>query len=244
MSQWGFYFDQTRCFNCKACVFACKSWNDDKRGDVSLNVPLAWIETGKYDNPSAYEALSGSTGEQNYAEYRKYHMKENWRRVTATEYGDVPPNIDVLNVSIGCNHCDEPACVKACPMQIIEKESKFGAVLVNNEYCISCGKCKDACPWDAPQFYDPEFRSYADADPKRPRMTKCTLCYERISEGLKPACVAACVGRALECGPIEELKAKYPNAVVTLENFASDEIPSMGIYTKPNIIFKARAKKV
>jgi hypothetical protein len=52
------------------------------------------------------------------------------------------------------------------------------------------------------------------------------------------------VGRALECGPIEELKAKYPNAVVTLENFASDEIPSMGIYTKPNIIFKARAKKV
>ncbi len=249
MSQWGYYYDQTRCLNCKACVLACKSWNDDKRGDASINVSLGWLpdingtEVKKYANPSEYEALPGSTGEQNYAEYRKYYMKENWRRVTTTEYGDVAPNVDVLNISISCNHCADPVCVRVCPMGNISKESKFGAVLAGTS-CISCGRCQAACPWDAPQFYDSNYASYAQTDPKRPRMTKCTMCYERINEGLKPACVAACVGRALECGPLDELKAKHPYAVPAVETFASDEIAETASKTGPSIIFKARAIKV
>ena len=104
MKQWGFYFDQTRCVNCKACILACKSWNEDKRGDGAINPELTWLDTGRYEEPADYENLPGSTGEHNYSEYAKYHMKENWRRVSTWEYGEVPPDIDILNLSISCNH--------------------------------------------------------------------------------------------------------------------------------------------
>ena len=243
MSQWGFYYDQTRCTNCKACMFACKSWNDDKRGDVNISGSLSWLEAGKYQNPAEYEYLPGSDGTQNYAEYRKYYMKEDWRKVTTIEYGTEPPTVDVLNLSLGCNHCDKPACVQVCPMQIIYKEPEFGTVLVDNTNCISCGKCQDACPWGVPQFYDTKFRSYAEDDPKRPKMTKCTMCLDRIRAGLKPACVAACNSRALDAGPVEQLKQKYPGWLSTVENFPSDHVANLGIDTAPNIIFKKRTRR-
>ncbi len=246
MSQHGFYFDQSRCFNCKACVFACKSWNDEKRGDVTINTPLSWLpdidqkEATKYVNPGEYEYNSPlGEGQINYAEYRKYHMKENWRRLTTTEFGITPPDVDALHVSISCNHCEDPACVRVCPMANILKEPDFGAVLVGKS-CISCGKCSSACPWDAPQYYDSNYANYAQSDPKRPLMTKCTMCYDRISEGLRPACVVACLGRALEFGPIEELKAKHPDYVETVPGFPADTVEALGAKTKPSIIFKTR----
>ncbi len=243
MSQWCFYYDQTRCVGCNGCVMACKSWNEERRGDAAFNVPLSWIESGKYAVPSEYDGLPGSTGEQNYEEYRKYHMKEDWRRVTTNEYGTALPDVDILNISLSCNHCDKPACKEVCPMQIISKDPDTGIVLVDNTNCISCGKCKDACPWGAPQFYDANFRKYAENDPQRPKMTKCTLCLDRIRDGLKPACVAACLTRALDAEETDKLKAKYPNAVPSVENFPSDSVASLGISTKPNIIFKPRTRR-
>ncbi len=250
MSQHGFYFDQSRCFNCKACVFACKSWNDDKRGDITVNPSLSWLpdidktEVTKYANPAEYELGSPQgEGQINYAEYRKYHMKENWRRVGTTEFGDVPPNVDALHISISCNHCEDPACVKVCPMGNIVKEQKFGAVLVGKT-CISCGKCNSACPWDAPQYYDPNYATYAQSDPKRPRMTKCIMCYDRINEGLRPACVTACLGRALEFGPLDELKQKHQGYETAAAGFAEDRIDALGSNTKPSVIFKTRPLNV
>lgn len=245
MRQWGFYFDQTRCVNCKACILACKSWNEDKRGDASINPELTWLNTGRYEEPAEYDNLPGSSGEQNFADYSKYHMKENWRRVTATEYGDVPPNVDVLNLSISCNHCEDPACIKACPMHYIYKEPEYGIVLADkNRTCISCQRCKQACPWDSPQYYDNNINKYDQNDPARPRMTKCDLCIDRISEGLKPACVAACPMRALDAGPMDELKERYSDWSDKVENFPDGNIPSMGIDTKPNIIFKKKIRRV
>jgi len=241
MSQWAFYFNQDRCVNCKACTVACKAWNDDKRGDANINVSLSWLDSGKYANPSEYEL--GADGRQNFAEYSKYHMKEFWRRVSKTEYGTIPPDVDVLGLSLGCNHCDQPACVAVCPMQIIAKEATAGVVLVDNTNCISCGKCQDACPWGSPQFYDTAFRKYAENDPMRPKMTKCTFCLDRTREGLKPACVASCFNRALDAGPIEEMKAKYPDWSPATINFPSDFVPSLGTNTKPNIIFKKRTPR-
>lgn len=245
MIQWGFYFDQTRCVNCKACVLACKAWNEDKRGDAECNPVLSWLATDKYAEPWEYENLPDSNGEQNYEEYRKFHMKENWRRVTATEYGDIPPNVDVLNLSISCNHCDDPACIKVCPTQYIFKEPKYGIVLADSsKTCVTCRRCSKACPWGSPQFYENSFKRYDANDPARPKMTKCTLCLDRIEEGLKPACVAGCLMRALDAGPIDELKQRYTNWVAEVDNFTNDEVTSLGIRTKPNIIFKKKVRRV
>jgi anaerobic dimethyl sulfoxide reductase subunit B (iron-sulfur subunit) len=244
LKQWGFYFDQTRCVNCKACILACKSWNEDKRGDGAINPELTWLNTGRYEEPAEYENLPGSSGEQNFADYRKYHMKENWRRVFATEYGDIPPNVDVLNLSISCNHCEDPACVKACPTRCIYKDNEYGIVLIDkSKTCISCQRCRQACPWDSPQYYD-DVKKYAPNDPARPRMTKCDLCIDRIKEGLKPACVASCPMRALDAGPMDELKERYRDWTDKVDNFPEGNMPKVNTDTKPNIIFKKKVRRV
>lgn len=145
-----------------------------------------------------------------------------WRRVISTEAGSYPL-IKVFNLSISCNHCDEPACMAACPVGNIIKEEKYGLVIPLNK-CISCKQCKAACPYDAPQF--------ATMDPNElPPMEKCTGCIDRLEKGLKPACVDTCPQRALDFGPEEEIVAKYGN-VRTIEGEFAD--PSL---TKPNIVF-------
>ena len=249
MVQWGFYFDQSRCVGCKACEFACKNWNDSKRGDRDINpadYTYTWPAEGQNADKNLFVDKDGYT---NFAEYRKYYMKEKWRRLTVFPYGYVTtnargtyiPNFDVLNLSVACNHCTDPACMAACPMGAYTKEEKYGIVLVNKNACISCGKCQDACPWGAPQFYDDPAK-YSLADPARPRATKCTLCYERIEKGLRPACVAGCMARAIDAGPMDELKSRHPGWQATLTEFAA---PGGGISadTKANIIFKKRDKK-
>jgi len=207
------------------------------RDDDSYLAKVGESEDGaKYINPE--------TGHTNYEEYRKFYMKEMWRDVEKFTEGAVIRNSDYTftatydhkYLSMSCNHCDEPACVEACPMGVLYKDTETGIVLWNNETCISCGRCKQACPWDKPQFYDDNYASYAQDDPARPKMTKCTLCYERIEEGLKPSCVAACWNRAIDAGPVDELRAKYPDAKDSIREFSRST-------TSPNIMFKEKSAK-
>ncbi len=256
MNQWGFYFNQDRCIGCKTCTTACKNWNDERRGDAAINAAPAskavyesayMVADGAAEKGSYF--INSATKTTNYALYRKYYMKEDWRRVTTSETGSVAMDgkgvfsstVDRRYISVGCNHCEDPACVKVCPMGIISKDPQYGAVLVSNVGCISCGRCREACPWEAPQFYDPEYRSYSYGAPDRPRMTKCTMCLDRIKNNLKPACVAACWNRALDAGPLTELKSKYPSAESVLPDFPDDRVAALGINTKPSILFKVKS---
>ncbi len=249
MQQWGFYFNQNRCLGCKTCTLACKNWNEERRGDVKINVmnqskyavPEGVVETGLVH-------IDNITGENALAEYRKYYMKENWRRIETYESGTTiidedntfSSNANRRYISISCNHCSDPACVKACPMGAIYKESKRGLVLTNPMTCISCGRCKSACPWGCPQFYSDDFASFAQYDPLRPRMSKCSMCLERIDEGLKPACVAACWNRALDAGPMEELIKKYGITA----NYVEPEFPlEKSNKTKPNYLVNKKINK-
>ncbi len=244
MSQWGFYFDQTRCVNCRACVIACKVWNEDRRGDAELTPELTWLATGRYAEPAEYDNLPGSTGKLNFAEYAKYHMKENWRRVYTREHGTQPPDVDIAHYSVACNHCAEPVCVKVCPTGRIVKDEATGIVRTDpGRTCLACRRCQDACPWDSPQYYNANLDAYPPGDPRRPPMTKCDLCYDRIRDGLKPACVAACPLRALDAGPLEELKARYPGWTDHLPDFPDGRLPGPEFDTKPSIIFRAKPLK-
>ena len=75
-----------------------------------------------------------------------------------------------------CHHCDEPECVQACPEESIQKRED-GIVVLDNESCSGCEICIDACPYDSICF-----------DETRGIAQKCNLCYERVDQGLIPAC--------------------------------------------------------
>ena len=91
-----------------------------------------------------------------------------------------------------CNHCDEPPCVPVCPVQATFQRDD-GIVLVDNERCVGCGYCVQACPYDA-RFLNHETQT---AD-------KCTFCEHRLEVGLLPACVESCVGGARVIGDIND----------------------------------------
>jgi Fe-S-cluster-containing dehydrogenase component len=73
-------------------------------------------------------------------------------------------------------------------------KSQDGVVLVDEDYCIGCRYCIQACPYGA-RFLDPRTKT---AD-------KCTFCYHRITKGLLPACVEVCPTQARIFGELGKL---------------------------------------
>ena len=92
-----------------------------------------------------------------------------------TEKGDV-------FVKRQCMHCYQAACATACPTEAMKKTMN-GPVTWDGDKCIGCRFCMISCPFDIPKF---EYNEW------NPKMQKCTMCFERLEAGQKPACVAAC----------------------------------------------------
>ncbi|WP_298439476.1 DMSO/selenate family reductase complex B subunit [uncultured Ferrimonas sp.] len=151
-----------------------------------------------------------------------------WRRVYEYAGGQWQTNADgsfensvfTHYISMGCNHCSHPVCVKACPTGACHKRKQDGLVHIDASVCVGCRSCERACPYDAPQF-----------DDKRGVMTKCDGCFDRIKAGLKPVCVESCTMRALDFGPIDELRATY-GSNADIEPLAPSST------TNPNMVIK------
>jgi len=202
MSQKGFYFDQTRCIGCDACLVACKDWN-------SVNAGPAF-----------------------------------WRRRTETEVGGYP-DLKVYQLTMGCNHCASPACVKVCPMGAIYKREEDGVVIVDRTACIACKMCLAACPFSAPQYAnDTQEPDKSDSWKVDHPMQKCTACWDRVAAGKQTACVGACPQRAIDFGVLDDLKSKYSNTVSTATGYPTQAVNSassaLGKDLDPSIIFKRK----
>ncbi|MGK2942988.1 MAG: DmsC/YnfH family molybdoenzyme membrane anchor subunit [Immundisolibacter sp.] len=143
-----------------------------------------------------------------------------FRSVGYVEGGSFP-DYKRMNISMACNHCDDPVCLKGCPTRAYTKHAEYGAVLQDPETCFGCGYCTWVCPYNAPQL-----------DPVKGQVSKCNMCVDRLEVGLKPACVAACVGNALDFGVIEQIPEGREQARVEIPGFPSPEI------TQPNIRFQ------
>jgi Fe-S-cluster-containing dehydrogenase component len=105
-----------------------------------------------------------------------------------TEKGDV-------FVKRQCLHCWQPACAAACLVNAMYK-TKDGPVTWNGDKCMGCRFCMVSCPFDIPKA---EYLSW------NPRIQKCNLCYERLQQGNKPACVEACPTDTLMFGTKRQL---------------------------------------
>ncbi|WP_210367700.1 DMSO/selenate family reductase complex B subunit [Bacillus sp. REN3] len=158
----------------------------------------------------------------------------NFRRVYSFQTGEFSENgkgafinnVQSYYLSISCNHCEEPACAKNCPTKAMHKRDEDGVVVVDQNKCIGCRYCEWNCPYEGPQY-----------NKDLGKMTKCDLCIDLLEKGEKAACEGACPVRAIEIGPIEELRKKYgevneikgmppssitrPNLVITPHKYAN-----------------------
>src|SRR2546429_6135870 len=94
--------------------------------------------------------------------------------------GGTYPDFKRVNISMACNHCDDPVCLKGCPTRAYTKFTEYGAVLQDPDICFGCGYCTWVCPYNAPQL-----------DPVKGRVEKCNMCVDRLEVGVKPARVSA-----------------------------------------------------
>ena len=144
----------------------------------------------------------------------------SFRSVGYVEGGSYP-DYKRVNISMACNHCDDPVCLKGCPTKAYTKHAEYGAVLQDPETCFGCGYCTWVCPYNAPQL-----------DPVKGQVSKCNMCVDRLEEGLKPACVSACLGNALDFGVVENTPEKREQCKTDIPGFPSSDI------THPNIRFQ------
>jgi len=107
----------------------------------------------------------------------------------------------VFEVNV-CRHCEEPACVEACPEEAIVKRED-GIVILHEERCSGCQLCIDACPYDA-----------ISLDPQSGVAQKCNLCYQRVDSGLLPACADnVCLAHCIYFGGPEEIREKIRKGI-------------------------------
>ncbi|MBL7004395.1 MAG: dimethyl sulfoxide reductase anchor subunit, partial [Gammaproteobacteria bacterium] len=167
------------------------------------------------DNCIACHACESACSEKND---NPAHL--SFRSVGFVEGGTYPA-YQRLNISMACNHCDDPVCLKGCPTRAYTKFAEYGAVLQDPDICFGCGYCTWVCPYNAPQL-----------DPVKGQVSKCNMCVDRLEVGLKPACVSACLGNALDFGVIENIPENRTQAKTSIPGFPDPSI------THPNVRFQ------
>lgn len=144
----------------------------------------------------------------------------SFRSVGYVEGGSYP-DFFRMNISMACNHCDDPVCLKGCPTRAYTKHPEYGAVLQDPDICFGCGYCTWVCPYNAPQL-----------DPVKGQVEKCNMCVDRLEVGLKPACVSACLGNALDFGVVENTPERRDQIETRIPGFPDPAI------SQPNIRFQ------
>ncbi|MDW7678921.1 MAG: 4Fe-4S dicluster domain-containing protein [bacterium] len=170
--RFGVLFDLTVCIGCRKCEWACNDVN-------------------KLPNKSIEEFEDKSV----FAQKRRPQADT----FTIVNRFDNPKNPErPLYIKNQCMHCNEPACVSACPVNAFTKTA-LGAVIYNPSLCFGCRYCMAVCPFNIPAY------QYNDAF--TPEVTKCTFCFDRIrKQGGVPACVQICPVEALIFGNRRELR--------------------------------------
>jgi len=122
-----------------------------------------------------------------------------------------------LMMSDVCKHCRRAGCLEACPTGAIVR-TEFDSVYVQPDICNGCGYCISGCPFGVIDRREDDGRAW-----------KCTLCYDRLQEGMTPACAKACPTESIVFGELDELKVKAQARVEELHDLGMPEAYLYGV---------------
>jgi formate dehydrogenase iron-sulfur subunit len=197
----GFFTDTSVCIGCKACEVACKEWN---------HVPDdGLVFTGmSYDNSVG---LGADTWR--HVAFIEQRKPVGQQQASAQHDGGSSDGSGLrwLMASDVCKHCTHAACLDVCPTGSLFR-TEFGTVVVQEDICNGCGYCVSACPYGV-----------IDQRKGDGRVWKCTLCYDRVTVGMEPACAKACPTDSIQFGPLDELRARADRRVAQLHDGGVDD---------------------
>ena len=201
----GFFTDTSVCIGCKACQVACKQWNMLPGEEPELS-------GHSYDNTMRLTART-------------------WRHVAFVELPAAWPENDVVmdtgaNPGVDgepprrdaarrmrwffssdtCKHCADPPCLRACPTGALV-HTEYGTVYLQSDICNGCASCVAACPFGVVDFDEGTGHSH-----------KCTLCLDRLRDGLVPACAKTCPTQSILFGPLDDLRRKARSRLKVLRS--------------------------
>ena len=214
----GFFTDTSVCIGCKACEVACKEWNHVPEDGLNLTGMsydnsaglgadtwrhVAFIEQrkplGRQDPGVSHEGIDvlalareGSGTPPGPA------------AMTPATPGGRPDEFRWLMSSDVCKHCTHAACLDVCPTGALIR-TEFGTVVVQEDVCNGCGYCIPACPYGVIDQRQGDGRAW-----------KCTLCYDRLSDGMEPACAKACPTDSIQFGPLDDLRERAAGRVAQM----------------------------
>ena len=169
--RWAFGVDATKCIGCLRCVEGCKRENGVPLDAHHFNT---WVERYVYLEGEDRARVDSQADPVNIAASGSeggYRFANRYQDAKVTKAFFVPKL---------CNQCTNPPCVQVCPVGATYR-TRDGVVLIDQNYCIGCRYCVQACPYGARRFNEATGTSQ-----------KCYWCYHRITKGLQPVCVEVC----------------------------------------------------
>jgi len=197
---YGYALNLSKCKGTRRCVEACMAENNNSRDTQIQYIRVLELNFGDMQLTRANQ----------YYEAEGVPRKGKWY------------------LPIQCMQCDNPPCVKACPVQATWKEPD-GITVIDYDWCIGCRYCQAACPywarhfnWNQPKLPKEEVNPDTHYLGNRPRtkgvMEKCTFCIQRTRKGRLPACLEACPTGARVFGnlldPNSDIRYVLENKVV------------------------------
>jgi molybdopterin-containing oxidoreductase family iron-sulfur binding subunit len=172
--EFAYALDLGRCIGCRRCVYACM-----KENNLSRDPEIQYIRV-----------LEMGKGSMNIESANHYYNPET------------VPKKGKFYMPVQCHQCQNPPCVKACPIKATWKEPD-GIVVVDYNWCIGCRYCLAACPYWARRFnfakpkiskeeINTEMAYLGNRIRPRGVAEKCTFCLHRTRQGMLPACAEVC----------------------------------------------------